>query len=418
MKHGPQPWHRRLITLVSVIVAVMATTMALASDRFVDVPDDNVFHDDIAAIANAKVTLGCNPPDNDEYCPDEFVTRGQMAAFLNRLGALAPGKTPVVNAAQLNGYGAGSFVKLLTASDGCDGIQNAIDAVPGSGGEVLLGAGTYVCNEPVVIARNYIVLRGTGAATKLRLASGANSPLLIVGDTTASPAVTHHHVTVASMQLEGNSAGQPDECWGGPCDGTNFRPIRNNTLTIRGATDVLVENVVAKDARSGGLVVELGSRRISVRGFESYAHTFDGLAAYLTEDSTFTDLFLHDNGAAGLSFDDNFNRNLISDVVIADSATNGVFMRYSHDNMLSNMQIRNSNEHGIFIAQIDNDPSTGATGNTFHGLLIADSAKDGIHVANASNINNIVDAVQFVNNAGACLFEVAPVVVLGETICR
>jgi len=39
----------------------------------------------------------------------------------------------------------------------------------------------------------------------------------------------------------------------------------------------------------------------------SYGHVFDGLAAYLTEDSTFTDLALHDNAAAGLSFDDDFD---------------------------------------------------------------------------------------------------------------
>jgi hypothetical protein len=32
----------------------------------------------------AGVTLGCNPPTNDEYCPDDLVTRGQMAAFLKR----------------------------------------------------------------------------------------------------------------------------------------------------------------------------------------------------------------------------------------------------------------------------------------------------------------------------------------------
>jgi hypothetical protein len=28
--------------------------------------------------------LGCNPPVNDRFCPAQSVTRGQMAAFLNR----------------------------------------------------------------------------------------------------------------------------------------------------------------------------------------------------------------------------------------------------------------------------------------------------------------------------------------------
>lgn len=61
-----------------------------------------MFHDDIDAIADAGVTLGCNPPDNTEYCPDDFVTREQMAAFMNRPGALAGGE-PVVDARTVRG---------------------------------------------------------------------------------------------------------------------------------------------------------------------------------------------------------------------------------------------------------------------------------------------------------------------------
>jgi hypothetical protein len=43
-----------------------------------------VFAADIAALAQAGITRGCNPPTNDRYCPDDNVTRGQMAAFLTR----------------------------------------------------------------------------------------------------------------------------------------------------------------------------------------------------------------------------------------------------------------------------------------------------------------------------------------------
>jgi hypothetical protein len=46
--------------------------------------DDTVFAADIAWLAGAGITLGCNPPLNTEYCPEEVVTRGQMAAFLVR----------------------------------------------------------------------------------------------------------------------------------------------------------------------------------------------------------------------------------------------------------------------------------------------------------------------------------------------
>jgi hypothetical protein len=52
-------------------------------DRFID-DDDSVFEADIETIAAAGITLGCNPPTNNRYCPDDTVTRGQMAAFLTR----------------------------------------------------------------------------------------------------------------------------------------------------------------------------------------------------------------------------------------------------------------------------------------------------------------------------------------------
>ncbi|MCH8986380.1 MAG: S-layer homology domain-containing protein, partial [Acidobacteria bacterium] len=46
--------------------------------------DGSVHEGSIEAIAAMGITLGCNPPKNNRFCPDAAVTRGQMAAFLNR----------------------------------------------------------------------------------------------------------------------------------------------------------------------------------------------------------------------------------------------------------------------------------------------------------------------------------------------
>jgi hypothetical protein len=47
--------------------------------------DDGSVHEaSIEAIADVGITLGCNPPVNDLYCPDRAVTREQMATFLTR----------------------------------------------------------------------------------------------------------------------------------------------------------------------------------------------------------------------------------------------------------------------------------------------------------------------------------------------
>ncbi|MDP3983898.1 MAG: S8 family serine peptidase [Acidimicrobiia bacterium] len=58
--------------------------------RFVDT-NDSTFEADIRWLAAERITIGCNPPVNDVFCPDDPVTRGQMAAFLVR--ALNPPST-------------------------------------------------------------------------------------------------------------------------------------------------------------------------------------------------------------------------------------------------------------------------------------------------------------------------------------
>ena len=69
-----------------VLLASLATgPPAGATTEFVDVPDNHVFADEIRWMADADITRGCNPPANDRFCPDGPVSRGQMAAFLVRL---------------------------------------------------------------------------------------------------------------------------------------------------------------------------------------------------------------------------------------------------------------------------------------------------------------------------------------------
>ena len=52
-------------------------------DAFTD-DEDSIFENDINALAAAGVTLGCNPPTNDQFCGTDPLTRGEMAAFAVR----------------------------------------------------------------------------------------------------------------------------------------------------------------------------------------------------------------------------------------------------------------------------------------------------------------------------------------------
>ncbi len=81
---------RRLLVLIAITTMLMTTLAPLPSGAalppggtFTD--DDGNFHEGaIEAIAGAAITLGCNPPFGDRYCPADDVDRGAMAAFLRR----------------------------------------------------------------------------------------------------------------------------------------------------------------------------------------------------------------------------------------------------------------------------------------------------------------------------------------------
>lgn len=54
-----------------------------SSANFIDV-GNSIYIDAIEKVAAAGITVGCNPPSNTRFCPTDYVTRGQMAAFLTR----------------------------------------------------------------------------------------------------------------------------------------------------------------------------------------------------------------------------------------------------------------------------------------------------------------------------------------------
>lgn len=81
-----------------MVLVLLIPAAAIAAGGFDDVPEDNIYWRDIRWMGEAGVTLGCNPPLNTDYCPDDFVTRAQMAAFMHRLAV-----NRVVDAATVEG---------------------------------------------------------------------------------------------------------------------------------------------------------------------------------------------------------------------------------------------------------------------------------------------------------------------------
>lgn len=69
--------------MAAFLVRAYGYTDSGEGDLFVD-DNGSIFEGDIDRLAVAGVTKGCNPPDNDRFCPEDAVTRAQMASFLAR----------------------------------------------------------------------------------------------------------------------------------------------------------------------------------------------------------------------------------------------------------------------------------------------------------------------------------------------
>jgi hypothetical protein len=273
-------------------------------------------------------------------------------------------------------------------------IQQALDALPESGGVVVLPQGTITITRPIVLKRSHLTLRGAGTATVLRLADGANCPVIIMGEPVNQPGYTVSDVHVDSIFIDGNRYGQQRELWKEQGEGSE---IRNNGITVQRASDSTVENVVTARCRSGGLVTTLGVQRLVVRGLEAFDNEFDGLACYATTQSQFINLNLHDNPGAGISLDLSFNGNTISNAVLTANDL-GIFMRDSRGNQFLNVSINKSRNHGVFMAQVETLKLTACIDNSFTNIQATNCGGSAFRVNDATCKDNTITRAKFEEN--------------------
>jgi hypothetical protein len=158
--------------LVAILAALVPLSL-LAANPFTDLNPGSVHNDNIEAIYNAGLTKGCDP--DREYCPNDNVTREQMASFLARLGGL--GSNPPVanartaqsadtatsaasaqraeNAAQLGGQPASAYVQANSSPTFADlAVTGTINQayMPGTSNRATPLAFAYVTSDVTVSA--------------------------------------------------------------------------------------------------------------------------------------------------------------------------------------------------------------------------------------------------------------------------
>ena len=193
---------RLVAVLGAVLLLALVPLAALADTPFTDLNAGSVHNANIDAIYNAGITTGCFPlPDsNPRYCPNDAVTREQMASFLARAAGLG-GNPPVANAQTAQTAANATQLGGLAASGYATRAQTRAISL-------LNGTATFASNAPWLSDP-----LTTNGGTVLILASGSAARALGQGPGVAMLEVrmvnVATNVIVGSVFLQGYALEQP-----------------------------------------------------------------------------------------------------------------------------------------------------------------------------------------------------------------
>jgi hypothetical protein len=254
--------NRRLVVMVAAILvfALIPVAVSAVGGTFTD-DDTSIFEADIEWLASADVTKGCNPPTNDNFCPEDPVKRGQMAAFMRRFAKYLGAEDGVVSSADdadtLDGMDSTDFLGATDTAANADKVdgKHANDLVrvayamdqPGADVNVagIAAQATVLSVSMTAPQRGYVTVTGQIGLTHNGL--GAANCHIAVDDLDGNPGQDVISGS-AGTELPDPQGGQEVET----CSSmAGFQVEAGETYTINLNVFVLLHNV---DADEGALI--------------------------------------------------------------------------------------------------------------------------------------------------------------------
>jgi hypothetical protein len=235
---------RRALILVVVLAVLAPVAVFAAGGTFVD-DDTSIFEANIEWMSANGITSGCGP---DTYCPEDNVTRGQMAAFMQRLATLkvvdaataveADHAAEADNAGTVDGYDANALNRV--AYD----IDESGDPVTVTG---LIDVDTVLSVEITAPRGGYITVDGQIGLTRQGDGLGATFCDISVDDIDGTPGADILDGSRAS--LSDTSVAVTETC----SSHAAFASFFGGTYTVNFEVAVFVDAV---DADQGTLIVQ------------------------------------------------------------------------------------------------------------------------------------------------------------------
>lgn len=234
---------------------------------------------------------------------------------------------------------------------------------------IKLPPGLSIISAPIYIENDDTTIIGDGV---LRLADHANCPVIVIGDKNKDPKQIRN-IKLINLIIDGNKDRQDSEYM------TGREYLRNNCLTVRNGYNVYIENIVVYNARSGGVVFELGTDNCVINGINAFDNFWDGFAACESDHNMIRNGILQYNNAAGISLDWSTNDNTFVNLFIENNGDKGIFMRDCRRNFFKYISLKYS---GVFIGTRDTNDKESAC---YENIFLFDSKPPSIDIDELSS---------------------------------
>ena len=263
----------------------------------------------------------------------------------------------------------------------CDGtaddveINAAIQALPSTGGEIVILDGTYNITATIAMNKDNTKLSGNGAATILKRMWDSST---IEGIITINAA--NGGCCVENLQIDGNNA--------------TYSSNNNSGIYLNGSDNNTITGNTCNNNRRGIFVYESSNNTIT--GNTCNNNTDYGIYLNGSDNNTITGNTCNNNNFG--IYLQNTNNNTVTGNTCNNNADYGIYLLITNNNTITGNTC-NNNRRGIFVYESSNNTITGNTcnNNTDYGIYLNGSDNNTI-TGNTCNNNNFGIYLLITNN--------------------
>jgi parallel beta-helix repeat protein len=238
-------------------------------------------------------------------------------------------------------------------------LQEALDSVPPTGGTVVIPAGDYAIDGPLILRSSRTRLLGDGCTTRIRLVSGSAATAMIRVRRRAG-------VRIESLALDGNGENQHAQTDG---------------IVLENAPRTTVSSVCLGNMHNFAIAVENGSDGCRIEGTKLERAT-RGISVRRSRECVIKGNLI-ERGNEGIALLPGADGTWVEENHIRDAVWTGIYVDGSSNNLISHNVVTGTQQgDGIALG-----PTTGSSFNRLVDNEVSFSAKSGIALDNGSDGN-------------------------------